>query len=431
VQELHVDLQDVLTVVTHYYLKSGDFNGISARELAATLKVDWSVLHSPLQQLIAEGKVGVLFADTMHNTHIIRLGFEPEEVQIGKLATVDLFHTCIYPRPLHLRAIVDPAKYSTEPYKLCLALGEPQLAYRVFDLSVLEAYRNDPRYHYSTNDIRGRIYIKTESAESPQFPESDKILLETFGFAYDDDLNRAVAVFLRYLVILTPEHQQIWKAKEISGNYKLHEDYYRTSIVGDFPKGNSIFTALSTELALINKMADAMGRPRFFREDFGREGSPRPRNFGFLVRPTLEEFNNFILTLDKLLSDNIKREFFAGDVPFESETVRKDGKIIVQPKGSLQLLNEWISDVFGNLDPDSWEKAYKALRRVRELRQKPAHALDENVFDQQYFKKQRDVIEDAYKAVRTLRELLESHPSVMAANIKVPPWIQEGRIWII
>jgi hypothetical protein len=394
-------------------------------------EVAWRTLHDPLYHLISEGKVGALFGETDNNPHINRFGFEPEESQLARLSTCDPYHTCFYPRPFYLREVVDPAEYSTEPYKLCLALGEPQLSYRVFDLSILEAYRNDPRYHYSTNDIRGRIYIKTESAESPQFPESDKILLETFGFAYDDDLNRAVAVFLRYLVILTPEHQQIWKAKEITDNYKLHEDYYRTSIMGALPKGNSIFTALSTELALINKMADAMGRPRFFREDFGREGSPRPRNFGFLVRPTLEEFNNFILTLDKLLSDNIKREFFADDIPFESETVRKDGKVIVQQKGSLQLLNEWISAVFSNLDADNWERAYKALRRVRKLRQKPAHALDENVFDQQYFKKQRDVIEEAYKAVRTLRELFESHPSVMAANINVPPWIQEGRIWII
>ena len=422
-----VDPQAVLTVVTDYYLNSGDFNGISAGELADAFNVDWLTLRSPLQDLIAEGRVGALFADTAHNTHIIRLGFEAEEVQIGKLATTDLFHTCIYPRPLHLREVVELVKYWTEPYELCLALGEPQLAYRAFDLSVLEAYRNDPRYHYLTNDIRGQIYIKTESAESPQFPESDKILLETFGFAYDDDLNRAVAVFLRYLAILTPEHQQIWKAKEVSGTYRLHTDYYRTAIVGDLPEGNSIFTALLRELALLNRIADGMGRSPLFHED----GSHKPRHLGFLVRPTLEEFNNFVLTLDKLLSDNIRREFFADDVPFESETVRNDGKIIVQQKGSLQILNEWITDVFGNLDPDSWQPAYEALRKVRRLRQKPAHALDENVFDQQYFKAQRDLIVEAYKAVRTLRELLGTHPLVMAANIKVPTWIQEGKIWTI
>ena len=114
----------------------------------------------------------------MHNTHIIRLGFEPEEVQIEKLPNPEPIHTCIYPRPLYLREVVDPLKYATEPYKLCLALGEPQLAYRVFDLSVLEAYRNDPRYYYSTDDIRGQIYIKSEGYESPQFPRGTRFFLK-------------------------------------------------------------------------------------------------------------------------------------------------------------------------------------------------------------------------------------------------------------
>ncbi len=69
---------------------------------------------------------------------------------------------------------------------------------------------------------------------------------------------------------------------------------------------------------------------------------------GSLLRSTLEEFNNFVLTLDKLLSDNIDREFFAGDVPYESEIERRDGKIIVQQKNPLRILNEWITNVFGN-----------------------------------------------------------------------------------
>jgi len=39
-----------------------------------------------------------------------------------------------------------------------LALGEAQLSYRSFDLSVLEFYRNDPRHRYENDDINGRIY---------------------------------------------------------------------------------------------------------------------------------------------------------------------------------------------------------------------------------------------------------------------------------
>ena len=71
--------------------------------------------------------------------------------------------------------------------------------------------------------------------------ESDQVFLQTFGFCYDANLNRAVAVFVHYLSDLTPEHQQIWKAKELTGEYTLHPDYYRNSILGQWDEKISIF----------------------------------------------------------------------------------------------------------------------------------------------------------------------------------------------
>jgi hypothetical protein len=433
VVELRVDPQTVLSVVTFYYLNLNDFNGISAGELVETFNVDWPALCSPLQGLIAEGKVGALFADAEHNTHIIRVGFEAQEVQIGKLPTADLFHTCLYPRPPHLMEVVDRDKYATEPYKLCLALGEPQLDYRIFDLSVLADYRDDPRYCYSTDDIRGQIYIKTESYESPRFLERDRILLETFGFADDADFNRAVAVFLRYLAALTPEHQWKWKGQEIKDKhrYRIHPEYYRTDLVGDMPEAYSIFTTFLTELALINRMANAMGRPRLFRDDFTEKCPSKPRRFGSLLRSTREEFDRFVLMLYQLLPDNINHKFFADVVPSEYEEVRKDGKIVVKKKGTLQLLNDWVTHALGNADSDAWQSVYKTLKMVRELRNGPVHTITDDVCNPHYFQEQRVLIVEAYIAVRTLRELLGTHPSVMAANIRVPTWLQERRISII
>ncbi len=65
-----------------------------------------------------------------------------------------------------------------------------------------------------------------------------------------------------------------------------------------------------------------MGRPRLFVEDCSDHSERKPRNFGFLIRPTLEEFNAFVHTLDKLLSENINRDFFGNEIAFETETVR-------------------------------------------------------------------------------------------------------------
>jgi hypothetical protein len=242
-------------------------------------------------------------------------------------------------------------------------------------------------------------------------------------------LNRAVAVYLRYLTDLSPEHQQIWRTKELSGDYHLHSDYYRNTIIGDWGERVPIFDTFMKEVYLINRMAEAMGRPRLFRRDFGEYGDSKPQKFGFLVRPTLEEFNGFVLLLDKMLSDNIDKRFFRKEVPEETETERKDGKIVIQNKGTLQMLDEWIRKYFRTSDWEPWDESIAALRDVRKLRQKPAHSMDENYFDQQYFKKQRELIIKSYGAVRTLRMLLENNKAVKASNIIVPDWLREGKIW--
>jgi hypothetical protein len=197
------------------------------------------------------------------------------------------------------------------------------------------------------------------------------------------------------------------------------------------PEGGSIFAAFLAELAQINRLAEAMGRPRLFVQDYSDHSGRKPRNFGFLVRPTLEEFNAFVLTLDKLVSENIDRNFFGNDIAFKTETVRSDGKTIVQIKASLRILNEWITGVLRTPNFDQWRTADSALRKVRRLRQRPAHALDVNVFDQKYISDQCELIAEAYMAVRTLREVLEAHPAAAAAEMKVPRWVQEWKIWII
>lgn len=260
---------------------------------------------------------------------------------------------------------------------------------------------------------------------------SDKALLETYGFSYDEDYNRAVAVFLRYLTDLTPEHQQIWKAKELPDNFKLHPDYYRNTIIGDWGERVPICQAFLKELFIINRMCEAMGRPPLFRNYYGEYGEGRPKKFHFLIRPTLEEFNSFVLLFDKMISDNINKNFFMNEIDYENEREREDGKIIVTQKGTLQLLDDWIHKFFRPADRSEWDEAIASLKKVRKLRRQPAHAIKEDVFDQKYFKDQRDLILNAYNGVRTIRLIFASHPKVKVADIEIPDWLQEGKIWHI
>lgn len=84
-------------------------------------------------------------------------------------------------------------------------------------------------------------------------------------------------------------------------------------------------------------MCDAMRRPHIFNEDFGEYGDRRPKKFGFLIRPTLQEFNDFILLFDKMLSDNINKDFFQNEVTYETQVERDDGGIQINPKGTLRM----------------------------------------------------------------------------------------------
>ena len=418
--------EGILKTVTEYYLSSTDFNGYPLPKEPPS-----ESLVEVVCQLVEEGKLDVVFSDVQTNPHIKAFPPEDRGVQIQKIKSGKWDIACAYPSPEHLQEVINPKIYQGRPYLLELALGAPQLIFKAFDLSVLEIYRNDPRYYYWHNDINGNIWIRDQFYDDSGTPGKDKILLQTFGFCYDNSLNRYVAVYLRYLADLSPEHQQIWKAKEIQGEFYLHPDYVRMSILAEWTERISIFDAFLEELRVINRMCELMGRPHLFRSYFA--GEQRPRDFGFLIRPTLKEFNNFVHLLDKMLSDNISKDFFMNEVPLETEEKRSDGKIVVRQKNTITLLNEWIRTFFrpaeGNWEPV--EQMITVFRKIRKMRQKPAHAIQEDTFDMQYFHRQRELIIEVYESIRTLRLLLSNHPLVKGKEkeLKIHPHVLEGKIW--
>jgi hypothetical protein len=257
--------EQILSKATEFYLNSSRFNGISVAGLLDTLCVSEQDCLAEISELVRNQLLSINFGDVHPNPHIKAFPPEAPEVQLEKLARVKNEHCCVYPEPAHLESVVDREEYEGSPFSLRLALGEPQLKHVAFRLEVLEAYRNDPRYYYRHNDISGTISIKDDYFQGEEVPESDQILLETFGFAYDENLNRAVASFLWYLSCLSPEHQRIWHSRELGPEYKLHPDYFRSSIIGDFPEGISMFHAFLHEQRIINEIAFVMGRQPLFR----------------------------------------------------------------------------------------------------------------------------------------------------------------------
>jgi hypothetical protein len=63
------------------------------------------------------------------------------------------------------------------------------------------------------------------------------------------------------------------------------------------------------------------------------------------------------------------------------------------------------------------------------LRRQPAHAVNEDIFDQKYLKDQRQLIIDAYKALRTLRLMFMRDAKVKGAHIEISDWLAKGLLW--
>lgn len=300
------DCEAFLSKISDFYIKSDNYNGIPARSLIQEHGEE--KVRRILAKLISDGYVSIVFGDYHPNPHIRALPPEPIEEQLEKLMTDKLEDGCVYPNRKHLENVVDYRQFHDKPFECCLAFGEPQLAYKSFELSVLEIYRNDPRYLYQYNDISGLISISNEFFETDKIKDSDQILLESFGISIDDEGNIYVAVFLRYLATLSPEHQKIWASKLVECEIPLHPDYYRASIIGNWPQRLSLYQAVLMEMRTANEISTAIGREPIFKEDF--RDRKRPREFGYLLRPTLKEYNEFVHLLDKMLSENLNRKFF-------------------------------------------------------------------------------------------------------------------------
>ena len=64
-----------------------------------------------------------------------------------------------------------------------------------------------------------------------------------------------------------------------------------------------------------------------------------------------------------MLSNNINKEFFQKEVPYETEILREDGRIEVKNKGTLQILDDWIHERFTFDNWGFWEESMRALRK--------------------------------------------------------------------
>lgn len=93
----------------------------------------------------------------------------------------------------------------------------------------------------------------------------------------------------------------------------------------------------------------------------------------------------------------------------------------------VKRAREWVDIKVRLSDPKPKDDMIEIFRKIRSMRMKPAHEVDEDIFEQEYFKKQRESIKEAYSAIRTLRLIFANHPKTK--NHEIPEWLCKGEIW--
>lgn len=404
--------------------RNDSFNGVLASNLLACDHPE-EYLRVGLAQLIESDRVDGVFARRDTNPHIKRLPILPKEKQLELVQSESLNSFCLYPSPTNLTEHVEQTEFSDRPFSRAMLLGEAQLSFVTFELGVLGRYRHDPRYVLKFYDYMGDTFISDAYYGSDEVPARDKICVKSFGLAVDVNQIPHIVVFYRYLADLTPEHQQYWNSFRAE-HVPMCEEYYKSSILGDWWENRSIRYAIQEEMRLINELTTTVFEKKLFRREMTED---LPFDLSAFLIPSAENFATFIHSWDKLLSDNVDKRFFKGRVDPNFEETLPDGRVSVVAKGTIMLLQEWLDKIItGNDKAKIVDAIVNPIRQIRKLRQKPAHNFQVNQFSQEFHKQRHEVLKDVLGSLSCFRVVLARHPK--AKGMDVPDWLDGEEIHV-
>lgn len=394
--------RDLLKLVRRHYLKSGDFNGLHIRpDRVADDAIEAAV------ELAEAGLVQVVGHDDYMNIHIrpwpSRRTVADQIEELRELSEDD-YGVALYPMAKAMKGVKLSRKYEDAPFSRAMARGRSTLELAFFSADVLEGYRNDARFRFGMGDFGINFGLSDEAYYDSQ-PDKDHVGMMHLGFAYDmsqydpedpeSPIVRRVAAFYGDLKDLTPEHQQRWASFQVKADgVAPHPVWYGTQM-GEWPDGIGPFSRLTQELGSINHLFENVWGAKLFKS------SESPDDFGWILRADQREWDHFIHSFDKLLSDNIDgKALDRAGVPKKNTAG--------QPLGTLVRLEMFMTANSVEAERAKW--ALAPLREVRAARQKPAHALRSNVTDRTFVRKQKRLMHDVDEALINIRQWLASHP---------------------
>lgn len=407
--------EQMLAEIVERYLRSGDFNGLFIES--------GDPRRTAAEELVRAGLIEVIGEEDFPNPHIRPwANRRTVDEQIASLAAAvegTTYGVCLYPLNAALADLDAVRQLADRPYKQRLAAGAGQLDVAFFRMDVLESYRNDPRFTFEFHDFGAHASVTDEIYEDESEPHADKVSIR-LGFAYrnplsdDEPIARLVAAFFRDLARLSPEHQRRWETYEVSTEDVKPHPIWLAEAMGHWIDRIGPFDTLFAELAALDELYErAFGTPLL-------RTTKRPADFGWILRPSQMEFDNFVHTLDKLLSENLRHDAFdAADIP---RTHDAD-----QPIGTLNRLDRLLERA--RVSEDQRNDVMQPLRDVRAARSKPAHALRQNISDANFVRRQAELLRDVTQSIEALRRFWQTHPR--NGDWKPPPeLVTAKRLWL-
>lgn len=405
--------ETVLNEIIKHYLKSHDFNGLPVYNMKY---YDYNILC----ELIDEGLIEVLSEKEVINPHIKGFNFSiPVDRQKENIYRKTNY-SVLYPTRKALESV--PLDY-TKPYSVLMQKGEKQFKIIYFNVEILERYVNNPKFVIMDNGYRGNIYVKDEYIDDETIEDE---YIKDYGMAYIDGkhFERAVGVFVCDLAKLSSQKQMLWKGFELTNQKecKINSGFVDNLINGEWVMETWIFHALIEEMKVINEQCEHMGIPKLFNKTFGSHYSEMPEGFRNILLPTLKNYYDFVLVLEKIIVHNISYKTFQKDAPHIRSIDRKDE--LGKDKGSLVMFEEWLSKNIRTQE-NLADLIIKPLKNIRNIRQKPAHELTSNEYDVTLYQKQFNLMNDTYTAIRAIRMFFANHP--LAKDVKVPEHLVSGK----
>lgn len=409
--------------VLKFFNESSDCNGIIAEDLRQSLDLDEELFRTLLRNLVEKESVSLSFA-TDYNPHIKATADHPIAKQVELLSQSDLKAVNVYPSVEDLKKTIDDSKFVGKPFERLLRVGHTQLEPIAFEMQVLDRYRNDPRF--SVKDDGTLIQIITQSAMvdlGEDISEPDEIALKYIGHGQSQDGRHLIIALPRYLAKLRPSHQQYWQSFLFKEAFAIDSEFAKRCFTFDVNHIWSVYDLFLQEQVEINKICKHFQIPELFMKTFPFE---RPIGFSPMTQSTSTKFATFVHLLDKLISDNLNKEFFRHMIELEETRKLKGRRIQVVQKGTLRLLEEYMKEYFRRSSPDLQAAVMKTFRKIRKLRQQPAHTVHDNYLDDELELKQEELIIEAHWAVMVLRRIFLTVP--LAFNYRVADGLDATQI---